>query len=47
MIEDDFTTTGTLDLDKVSPALYIGDEYYVTTDKDTAKRFDRKVYGVR
>jgi flavin reductase (DIM6/NTAB) family NADH-FMN oxidoreductase RutF len=46
LIEEDFTTEGTINLDNLSPALYIGDEYYLTTDKDTARRFDRKVYGV-
>ena len=40
-----FTTDGTLDLDRVSPAMYIGNEIYVTTARDTVQRLDREVYG--
>ncbi len=37
----------TLDLDKVSPLLYLGQQYYLTTSKDTVRYLDREVYGKR
>ncbi len=45
MAEEAFTAEGVLDLNQVSPALYLGRDFYVTTDKDTVRKFDRKVYG--
>ncbi|MFC1992432.1 flavin reductase family protein [Chloroflexota bacterium] len=34
-----------VNLDKVSPALSMGNEVYVTTLKDTLRKLDREVYG--
>ena len=45
--EETFTTGGIVDLNKVNPALYLGDEHYLTTAKDTIRHLDRKVYGKR
>jgi flavin reductase (DIM6/NTAB) family NADH-FMN oxidoreductase RutF len=45
--EEGLTGAGTLDLDNIKPALYIGDEYYLTTDKNTIKRLVRETYGKR
>ena len=45
MKEEAFTAEGMLDLTKVSPALYLGNEVYITVAKDTARLFDRQVYG--
>jgi flavin reductase (DIM6/NTAB) family NADH-FMN oxidoreductase RutF len=42
-----FTTEGIVDLDKVNPALYLGDEHYLTAARDTIRRLDREVYGRR
>ena len=36
-----------LDLDRVSPILYLGKELYATASRDTMRRLDRKVYGKR
>ncbi len=36
-LEEAFTPEGTLDLDKVSPALFLGQERYLTTAKDTVR----------
>jgi len=41
-----FTPEETLDLDKVSPILYLGHERYVTASKDI-RYLDREVYGKR
>ncbi len=40
-----FTSEEILDLDKVSPILYLGHEVYVTTSRDTVRSLDREVYG--
>ncbi len=45
LLRETFTPEETLDLDKVSPLLYLGHEFYVTTSKDTVRYLDRKVYG--
>ena len=47
LIEETFTTEGFIDLDKINPALYMGDERYLTVAKDTIRRLDREVYGRR
>ena len=47
MMTETFTTEGILALDKVNPALYLGDEHYLTAAKDTIRRLDREVYGRR
>ncbi len=45
--EETFTAEGILALDKVNPALYLGDEQYLTAAGDTIRRLERKVYGKR
>ena len=40
-----FTPDEVLDLNKVSPLLYLGHELYLSTAKDTVKYLDREVYG--
>ena len=47
LLKDSFTAEDVMNLDKVSPALYLGNEQYVTISKDTVKRLDREVYGRR
>lgn len=47
MMTETFTTEGSLALDKVNPALYLGDERYLTAARDTIRRLDREVYGRR
>jgi len=47
MMTEVFAPEETLDLNKVSPALYLGDERYITVAKDTVTRLDRQVYGRR
>jgi len=44
MLREVFTTEGTLDPEKVSPALYLGGDFYVTTSKDV-RYLDHEVYG--
>jgi len=46
-LKEAFTSEEVIDLDKVSPILYLGQELYVTTAKDTMSRLDREVYGKR
>jgi len=43
--EDAFTTDEALNLDKISPILYLGSDLYLTTSKGTMKHLDRNVYG--
>ncbi len=43
-LREAFTPEETLDLDKVSPILYLGHERYVTASKDI-RYLDREVYG--
>lgn len=45
LLEEAFTPGETLDLAKVNPALYLGNERYVTVSRETIKYLDRKVYG--
>ena len=44
-LKEAFAPEEILDLDKVSPILYLGYEVYVTTSPDTARSLDREVYG--
>lgn len=44
-LEEVFTPEEILDLDKISPTLYLGHEVYVTASKDTLRSLDREVYG--
>ena len=46
-LEEVFSPEETLDLDKVSPTLYLGHELYFTGAKDTMRHLDREVYGKR
>jgi flavin reductase (DIM6/NTAB) family NADH-FMN oxidoreductase RutF len=43
--EDVFTSKGTIDLDKLNPALYLGGELYITTNKKSMRLLDRETYG--
>ena len=45
--EGSFTTKGTLDLRRVSPTLYLGNELYATAPKGRTRRLDRKIYASR
>ena len=45
--DDVFTAKGTLDLDKLNPALYLGAELYATADRKTVRFLDREIYGKR
>ncbi len=47
LLEEAFTPEEVLNLDKISPALYLGNELYVTTSKDSVRYLDRQVYGKR
>ena len=47
LLKEAFTPEEILDLGKISPALYLGNEFYVTTSKDTVRCLDREVYGRR
>jgi flavin reductase (DIM6/NTAB) family NADH-FMN oxidoreductase RutF len=40
-----FTEEGALDVARTNPALYLGNDLYLTTSKDTIHYFDRGVYG--
>jgi len=46
-LKDAFTPDEVIDLDKVSPLLYLGHELYLATTKDTVSYLDREVYGKR
>ena len=47
LLREAFTPEETLDLAKVSPLLYLGDERYLTISRKTVKYLDRKVYSQR
>lgn len=46
-LEEAFTPEGAIDLEKVSPALYLGGDSYIDLDKakHAVSRYDRRVYG--
>ena len=44
-LEEAFAPKGTLDLDKISPVLYLGQDIYLTAANDKVRRLDRKIYG--
>jgi flavin reductase (DIM6/NTAB) family NADH-FMN oxidoreductase RutF len=46
-VEDVFTVKGTLNLGRVSPALYLGAEFYATTDRESVRLLDRETFGKR
>ena len=45
LLEGAFTAEGVLDLNRVSPTLFLGIDYYVSPDKNSLRYLDRKVYG--
>jgi len=45
LLKEAFTEEEILDLAKVSPVLYLGNDLYASTSSDTLKHLDRKVYG--
>jgi flavin reductase (DIM6/NTAB) family NADH-FMN oxidoreductase RutF len=45
--DDFFTTKGTLDLNKLNPALYLGAELYITAKRESERLLDREIYGRR
>ena len=45
LLKEAFTAEGVLDLNQVSPALFLGLDYYVSPDKNSLRHLDRKVYG--
>jgi len=45
LLEEAFTAEGVLDLTRVSPALFLGIDYYVSPDKNSLRFLDRKVHG--
>lgn len=47
MAKEVLTPEQTLDLDKISPTMYLGGNFYCTAAKDTRKYLDREVYGKR
>ena len=47
MAKEIFTPEETLDLDKISPTMYLGGNFYCTAAKDTIRYLDREVYGKR
>ena len=47
LLKEAFAPEETLDLTKVSPVLYLGNERYVTVSRETIKYLDREVYGKR
>jgi flavin reductase (DIM6/NTAB) family NADH-FMN oxidoreductase RutF len=42
-----FTSKGTLNVSKLNPALYLGAELYITTNKGSERLLDREKYGKR
>jgi len=47
MAKEVLTPEETLDLDKISPTMYLGGNFYCTAAKDTICYLDREVYGKR
>jgi len=47
MMTEAFAPEEILDLNKVSPVLYLGNELYLTSAEDKIRRLDRQVYGRR
>jgi len=45
--DDFFTAKGTLDLNKLNPALYLGAELYITAHSRSERLLDRQTYGKR
>ena len=47
LLKEVFTPEETLDLAKISPVLYLGNERYLTVSQETTRHLDRMVYGKR
>ena len=47
LLQEAFTDKDVIDLDRVSPVLYLGAELYLAPSKETVRYLDRKVYGER
>ncbi len=47
LMKEVFTPEETLDLNQVSPTLYLGHDLYLTTAKGRLRTLDREVYGKR
>ena len=47
LTKEAFTPEGVLDLARVNPALYLGNELYLTALKDSVISLEREVYGKR
>ncbi len=47
LLEESFTPQQVLDLDRVSPLLYLGAELYLGLAKETMRQFDCQIYGKR
>jgi flavin reductase (DIM6/NTAB) family NADH-FMN oxidoreductase RutF len=45
--DDFFGAKGTLDLNKLNPALYLGAELYITAKRESERLLDRETYGRR
>ena len=45
--EEAFTPEEVLNSDNTNPALYLGQDFYLTTAKNTIRHIDRAVYGRR
>lgn len=46
-VKEAFTEKEVLDLERVAPALYLGEDLYLTASKATIRHLDRMVYGKR
>jgi len=46
-LKEAFAPEAILDLAKVSPVLYLGNELYLTASRDSVRSLDREVYGKR
>lgn len=46
-LEEVFTQEEVIDLDKISPLLYLGHELYTTAVQDKIRRLEREIYGRR
>ncbi len=47
LLEEAFTPQQVFDLDRASPLLYLGAEFYLTPARETMRHLDRQIYGKR
>ncbi|MDH5695741.1 MAG: flavin reductase family protein [Dehalococcoidia bacterium] len=47
LLKEAFTPEETLDLAKINPVLYLGNERYLTVSRETTRHLGREVYGKR